>query len=64
MTYAFDDTPSNISLNVAHKLLDLSLDLVLDLQYLASLDVQEAEGVDIVQSVEELRLGKGIFGVI
>lgn len=47
-TYAFENAPSDVSLDVVHKLFDLSLDPVLDLHYIAGLDVQEAEGVDIV----------------
>ena len=47
-TYAFEDVPSDVSLDVVHKLFNVSLDPVLDLQYIAGLNVQEAEGVDIV----------------
>jgi len=63
-TYAFDKTSTDINFNVVHNLLDLSLDLVLGLQHLASLYVQEAESVNITEGVEELCFGEGVFGVI
>ena len=63
-TYAFEDAPSNVGLNVVLDLLDLGLNLVLDLQCLAGLNVQEAVVIDIAQGVEEFRLGKSILGVI
>ena len=47
-----------------HKLLEIFLDLALGPQRLTSLDVQEAECIDVAQSVEELRLGEGNFRVI
>jgi len=49
---------------MVHNLLDLSVDLVMSPQYLTSLDVQEAVGVDIIESVEELRLREGALSVI
>lgn len=64
MTYAFYKASTSISLNVVHNLLDLLLDPILSPQYLASLDVQEAVGVDIIKSIIEFRLREGIFGVI
>ena len=45
-------------------LLDLSIDLVLNPQYLAGLDVQEAEGIDCIESIEQLRLRERNFVVI
>ena len=49
---------------MVHNLLDLSVDLVLSPQHLTSFDVQEAEGVYVIKSLEELRLRKGTFAVI
>ena len=49
---------------MVQNLRDLSHDLGLSLQHLTSLDVREAEGVDSIKSVEELRLGEGIFRVV
>ena len=47
-TYAFNDaSTTNTGLNVVHNLLDLCLDSVLGPQHLTSLNVQEAECVDI-----------------
>lgn len=47
-TYAFEDAPSNVGLDMVHELFNLSLYPLLDLQYMAGLNVQEAECVDIV----------------
>jgi hypothetical protein len=60
----FDNVSAGIRLYVIHKLLNLLLNPGLGLQNLTAFDVQEAEGVDITKSVEELRLRKGIFGVV
>ena len=49
---------------MVENLLDLSLGFGLSFQNLTSLDVQEAEGIDSVVSVEGLRLREGVFGVI
>lgn len=43
---------------------DLSLNPGLCPQHLASFDVQEAEGINGIKSVEELHLRKGDFSVI
>ena len=63
-TYTLGNASASISLNVVENLLDLSLNLGLSPQNLSSLDVQEAEGIDSVESVEELRLREGAVSVI
>ena len=63
-TYALGKAPPDVSLDVIQNLFDLSLDLLLGPQHLAGFDIQEAKGVDCIQSVEELRLREGNFVVI
>ena len=48
-----DNASASISLNVVQNLRDLSLDLVLSLQHLTSLDVRETGGIDSIESIEE-----------
>jgi len=63
-TYALGNASTSISFDVVENLLDLGLDLVLSPKHLASLDVQEAEGIDRIESVEEFRFREGVFGVV
>lgn len=53
-TYAFSKASASISLDVVQNLLDLSIDLLLGPQHLTGFDVQEAEGIDRIESVVEL----------
>ena len=63
-TYALGNASTSISFDVVENLSDLGINLVLSPQHLASLDVQEAEGIDRIESVEELRFGKCLYSVI
>lgn len=47
-----------------HELLSLLLNSVLGPQDLAAFDIQEAEGIDITESVKEFFLREGLLGVI
>ena len=53
-----DDASTHIRLDVVHNSLDLCHNPVLGLQDLIGFDIQEEEGVDITESVEEFRLRK------
>ena len=46
------------------KLLDLDLNLVLNSQHLTGLNVQEAEGVEVVENVVEFRLRECAFVIV
>ena len=63
-TYTLGNASTSISFDVVENLPDLGIDLVLSSQHLASLDVKEAEGIDRIESVEELRFRECLYGVI